>query len=280
MDGGGDGLGAQSMRALEERLGVRLLNRTTRSVSVTEAGEGLLARLGPALHEISGAVEAVDTFRQRPSGSVRINAPAPAVEFFLAPPAAAFLEAHPDVTLELISDAAHVDIVEDRFDAGVRFGQELARDMIAVPLGPPLRYVVVGSPDDLARHGTPLDPGRTAGPRVPPAALPRRQGVPVEVREGGSCRDLRAGGTARGERRAASRAGRAVAGLGLVLDDYARDALIRGDLVAVLGDWCPTIPSWFRYYPGRRPVPPAMRAFLDFVARRRRREAGSGAVPS
>jgi DNA-binding transcriptional LysR family regulator len=146
---------SQAVRNLEDGLGVRLLNRTTRSVSATEAGE---QRLRPAFAEIAGALEDVDSFRRTPAGSVRINAPAPAVEFVLAPLVAPFLEAYPDVTLEIISDAASIDIVEGRFDAGVRFGEELALDMVAVPLGPPLRYVVVGAPATWsagARRATP-----------------------------------------------------------------------------------------------------------------------------
>ncbi len=149
---------SQTIRNLEERIGVRLLNRTTRSVAPTEAGEKLLRRLRGALREVAEAVDHIDDYRRKPTGTVRINAPAPAIEFVLAPLAKAFLDEYPDVALELISDAAKIDIVDSGFDAGVRFGEELARDMIAVPLGPPLQYIVIGAPAYFAHHGMPSGP--------------------------------------------------------------------------------------------------------------------------
>lgn len=136
---------------------IRLLNRTRRSVAPIEAGEQLLRRLRPALSEVSEAVDAINNFRHKPTGTVRINAPAPAIAFVLAPLVKPFLDAYPDVALELISDAAKVDIVDSGFDAGVRFGEELAQDMIAVPLGPSLRYIVIGTPDYLELRGTPRE---------------------------------------------------------------------------------------------------------------------------
>ena len=149
---------SQAMRSLEERLGVRLLNRTTRSVAPTEAGAQLLQRLGPALAEVAEAVDGVNSFRSKPQGTVRINAPAPAIDFILAPLAQTFLDAYPDVALEFITDAAKVDIVSDGYDAGVRFGKQLAHDMIAVPLGGTLRYLIVGQPAYIAQHGAPQQP--------------------------------------------------------------------------------------------------------------------------
>jgi DNA-binding transcriptional LysR family regulator len=163
---------SQNIRNLEERLGVRLLNRTTRSVAPTEAGHELLRRLRPAFAEVAEAVEAVNSFRQKPAGTVRINAPAPAIEFFLAPLAKDFLNTYPDIALELISDAAKVDIVDSGFDAGVRFGQELAQDMIAVPLGSSLRYIVIGSPDPMCSTPSSSPQVRPTGLR-PPACAPR-----------------------------------------------------------------------------------------------------------
>jgi DNA-binding transcriptional LysR family regulator len=261
---------SQVIRNLEERLGIRLLNRTTRSVSATEAGEQLLRSLQPALAEIAGAIEGIDAFRQKPAGSVRINAPAPAVEFMLAPLVEPFLKAYPDVNLELISDATSVDIVEERFDAGVRFGEELALDMVAVPLGPPLRYVVVGAPGYLEMRGTPCDPAELLNHQCLRQRFPSGRIFAWEFEKAGRAVTIAPQGRLTvSDARHLVRA--AIAGLGLVrvLDDHVREPLADGQLAQVLGDWCPRIPSWFLYYPSRRQPPPAMRAFLDFLASRR-----------
>src|ERR1700735_732524 len=149
---------SQRLRAMEERLGVRLLNRTTRSVALTEAGELLLSRIGPAMHEGSGAVDEGRGLRGAPSGRLRINAPPPAIDLVLAPMVAPFLAAYPQIDLEIIGDSSFVDIVAQGYDAGVRYGEHLVPDMIAVVLGPPQRYAVVASPDYVARHGRPKHP--------------------------------------------------------------------------------------------------------------------------
>lgn len=145
---------SQTINALEEALGIRLLNRTTRSVSPTEAGQRLLQRLGPALTDIRLAVDDLNQLKENPSGTLRINAPGPAIDHLLCPAMFTFMDTYPDIKVELINDAAVIDIVEQGFDAGVRFGKQLAQDMIAVPLGPSLRYAIVASPDYIAKHGT------------------------------------------------------------------------------------------------------------------------------
>jgi DNA-binding transcriptional LysR family regulator len=149
---------SQRLRAIEERLGVRLMNRTTRSVALTEAGELLLYRAGPAIAEVNGAMDDVRGLRAVPSGRLRINAPPPALDLVLAPMVAPFVAAYPQIDLEIVGDSSFVDIVAQGFDAGVRYGEHLAQDMIAVPLGPPQRYVVVASPDYVARNGRPKHP--------------------------------------------------------------------------------------------------------------------------
>src|SRR5580692_7001307 len=149
---------SQRLRALEERLGVRLMNRTTRSVGLTEAGELLLARVGPALSDVSEALDQVRGLRGVPSGRLRINAPPPAIDLVLAPMAAPFLQAYPQIELEIVSDSSFVDIVAQGYDAGVRYGEHLAQDMIAVSLGPSQRYAVVASPGYVATHGRPKHP--------------------------------------------------------------------------------------------------------------------------
>ena len=149
---------SQRLRGMEERLGVRLMNRTTRSVALTEAGELLLARVGPAIADVGDALDQVRGLRGLPSGRLRINAPPPAIDLVLAPMVAPFLKAYPQIDLEIVGDSWFVDIVAAGFDAGVRYGEHLAQDMIAVSLGPPQRYAVVASPQYVAQHGRPKHP--------------------------------------------------------------------------------------------------------------------------
>ncbi len=257
---------SQTMGALEQALGIRLLNRTTRSVATTEAGERLLQRLRPALDDVRLALAELDQLRDRPSGTLRINAPGPAVDHVLCPLAFAFMEAYPDVNVEIISDAAIVDIVEQGFDAGVRFGQHLAKDMIAVPLGRPLRYAIVASPDYLLARGRPEVPADLVGHdcirrRYPGGALAtwafEKASEAVEIAPQGRLTLS----SAHQELQAA------VAGRGLahVFDDYAQASIEAGTLVEVLADWSPRLPNWFLYYPNKRHSSAAMRAFLEFV---------------
>lgn len=259
---------SQTMGALEQALGIRLLNRTTRSVAVTEAGERLLERLRPALDDIRLALIELDQLRERPSGTLRINAPAPAVDHVLCPLAFVFMEAHPDVKVEIVSDAAIIDIVEQGFDAGVRFGQQLAQDMIAVPLGKPLRYAIVASPDYLSSRGRPATPSDLINHncirrRYPGGTLAtwafEKTGETVEIAPEGRLTLS----SAHGELQAA------IAGQGIahVLEDYAEAAIKDGTLVELLADWSPRLPSWFLYYPNKRHNSAAMRAFLEFVRR-------------
>ena len=259
---------SQTMGALEQALGIRLLNRTTRSVAMTEAGERLLERLRPALDDIRLALVELDQLRDNPSGTLRINAPGPAVDHVLCPLAFAFMEAHPDVKVEIISDAAIVDIVAQGFDAGVRFGQQLAQDMIAVPLGQPLRYAIVASPDYLSSRGRPETPfdlinHNCIRRRYPGGALAtwafKKAGETVEIAPVGRLTLS----SAHGELQAA------IAGQGIahVFEDYAEAAIENGTLLELLADWSASLPSWFLYYPNRRHNSAAMRAFLEFVRR-------------
>src|SRR5688572_19947810 len=149
---------SQTVRDLEARMGVRLLNRTTRSVALTDAGAALLQRLQPALFEIGEAVSEARSTQAEPQGPLRINAPEPAVELVLAPMVADFLATHPAVRLEVTSETRFVDIVAAGYDAGVRWGESLAQDMVAVSLGPPQRFVVAAAPSLIARVGAPKHP--------------------------------------------------------------------------------------------------------------------------
>ncbi|MCV3767187.1 LysR family transcriptional regulator [Rhizobium sp. TRM95796] len=257
---------SQTMNALEEALGIRLLNRTTRSVSPTEAGQRLLERLSPALRDIRRAIAEIDELRDSPSGTLRINAPAPAVDHVLCPLAFDFMDAYPDVKIEIISDAAVIDIVERGFDAGVRFGKQLAQDMIALPLGPPLRYVIVASPDYIERHGEPQAPQDLVGHDCIRRRFPGGTLVTWRFIEGGEDIEIAPEGrltvsSAQNELQAAL-AGR---GIAHVFDDYARTHIQAGRLVELLSDWSSALPHWFLYYPNRRLPSAAMRAFLDFM---------------
>ncbi|MFC7556480.1 LysR family transcriptional regulator [Pseudoroseomonas wenyumeiae] len=257
-----------TMRNLEERLGVRLLHRTTRSVSPTEAGERLLQRLQPALDDIAAAVDMVNDFRSRPIGTVRINAPIPALEAYLAPLAGPFLSANPEVSLELISDDARTDIVENGFDAGVRFGEDLARDMIAVPLGGPLRYLVLGTPGYLYEHGVPQRPEDLLGHRCVRHRFPGGSILPWEFeKDGRKVTITPQGPLTLNDPRVTLRAGMDGVGLIRLFEDHLEPAIAAGHLMPVLEGWCPPLPSWFLYYPSRRQMSSAFRTFLDFVAK-------------
>lgn len=257
---------SQTMNTLEETLGIRLLNRTTRSVFPTEAGQRLLERLAPALSDIRLAIAEVDELRDSPSGTLRINAPAPAVDHFLCPLVLDFMDAYREVKIEIISDAAVIDIVEQGFDAGVRFGKQLAQDMIALPLGPALRYAIVASPDYIARSGQPRTPHELINHECVRRRFPGGTLVTWRFNERGEDIEVTPTGrltvsSAHNELQAA------LAGKGIahVFDDYAKPYVQSGRLVELLADWSPTLPHWFLYYPSRRLPSAAMRAFLDYM---------------
>ena len=257
---------SQSIRNLEERMQVRLLNRTTRSVSLTEAGEVLLARLTPAFSDIEAAVDEVLSLGGRPAGRVRINAPAPPIEHILMPVVPGFLRAFPDISLEIIEDAGYVDIVRDGYDAGIRFGLEMAQDMIAIPLADAVEYAVVGSPEYLAAHGVPQHPDDLLAHscirhRFPGGSIFTwrfaRDGQEVALTPNGHLTINHAHFA-----RTAAEAGSGLARLAL---PYVGTALAEGRLVRVLEDWSPTLGKWHLYYPSRRQQPPAFSAFLSYI---------------
>jgi DNA-binding transcriptional LysR family regulator len=264
---------SQRLRDMEERLGVRLMNRTTRSVALTEAGELLLARVGPAIADVGDALDQVRGLRGLPSGRLRINAPPPAIDLVLAPMVAPFLKAHPQIDLEIVSDSGFVDIVAAGFDAGVRYGEHLAQDMIAVPLGLPQRYAVVASPQYVAQHGRPKHPKdllhhvaiRT---RFGSGAMPdwefEKAGRIVKVAPPGKLIATYPG--------LARRAALDGVGFWPTFEGYVREAVASGELVSVLEDWCAPFPGPFLYYPSRRQPPPALSAFVAFVAEWRKQE--------
>ncbi|MGA7994743.1 MAG: LysR family transcriptional regulator [Bradyrhizobium sp.] len=264
---------SQRLRAMEERLGVRLMNRTTRSVALTEAGELLLAGVAPAISEVGDALDRVRGLRDVPSGRLRINAPPPAIDLVLAPMVAPFLKAHPQVDLEIVAESSFVDIVAAGFDAGVRYGEHLAQDMIAVPLGPPQRYAVVASAQYVAQHGRPKQPKdlldhtciRTRfGNGVMPDWEFEKAGRVVKLAPHGKLIAAYLG--------LALRAVHDGVGFWPTFEGYVRDAVKSGALVSVLEDWCEPFPGPFLYYPSRRQPPPALGAFVAFVAEWRKQE--------
>lgn len=262
---------SQTVRDLEARMGVRLLNRTTRSVALTDAGAALLDRLQPALLEIGEAVAVARSAQAKPQGPLRINAPEPAVELVLAPMVADFLAAHPAVRLEITSETRFVDIVAGGYDAGVRWGESLAQDMVAVSLGPPQRFVVAAAPSLIARVGAPAHPRDLMDRpclrvRFPSGAEPawefEKDGEVLQITPparllGGNIHLLMKA---------------AIDGAGFLptFDGYAQPHLDSGALVEVLADWSETFPGPFLYYPSRRTMPSPLRAFVDFVQARRR----------
>ena len=253
-----------TLRTLEEKLGVRLLNRTTRSVALTEAGEQLLDKLRPVLESFDDVVESVNVFRDKPVGHLRITVPRPAARTLIEPMLSRFLFDYPDVTLEIAVDSALADIVRDRFDAGIRPGHRVELDMIAVRIGEDAQPTLVASPDYLARHGWPRVPGDLQSHnctrfRFASGAMARwvfeKRGKSLEV-------DV-AGSLITGDGDLALRA--ALDGLAIVRIPRhpIEPHLAAGRLVALLEEWRPRSVGFFLYYPSRRQMPAALQAFID-----------------
>lgn len=258
---------SEAVRRLEARLGVRLLNRTTRSVTPTDAGLRLLERLGPALADVAAALDAVHATDDAPAGTLRLNVPTIAARLILPSLLSRFLHAHPRIRVEVVAEDTFIDVLAAGFDAGIRYDERLEGDMIAVPLGPRTqRFAVAGSPAWFAAHGRPRHPhdidrahcighrfasGMTAAwefergdelIRVPPAGRVIATNIDLELRA-------------------------AVDGLGLIasFEDFLKPLLDTGQLERVLEDWCPPFPGPSLYYPSRRQMPVALRAFVDFL---------------
>jgi DNA-binding transcriptional LysR family regulator len=257
---------SHAVRTLENRLGVRLFNRTTRSVGLTEAGERLFARIKPAFRDIDDALEDLNHFRDKPSGNLRITAGRQAAELVLLPLASSFLEAYPDVKLEIVTDDALVDVVAQGFDAGVRFGVRLEADMVSLPIGSFMRSVVVGSADFFRKHPVPQKPEDLHGlpcirHRFPSGALYR-----WEFERGGIAQEIEIDGPLTlGD--VSLMVGPALQGVGLayIFEDMVKAQIADGSLIQVLGDWCPYFPGLHLYYPSRRHVPATLKAFIEFA---------------
>jgi DNA-binding transcriptional LysR family regulator len=257
---------SQSVRSLERRLGARLLHRTTRRVGLTEPGERLLRETLPALARIGGALQALEESRDVPAGRLRVTAPRIAVERLLLPHLPAFCARHPQVEVELEVQAALTDLVAEGFDAGIRLGESLADGMVAVPLGPPQRLVVVGAPAYLQRHPPPDTPETLAAHVCMRYRRSDGRLMPWEFTRDGHDFSVEVGG---GPIFNDSGLGRrmAIAGLGLaqVFEAAAADDLAAGRLLRVLDDWQPPFPGFHLYYPSREQLAPKLRVFVDFM---------------
>ena len=261
---------SESVRRLETKLGVRLLNRTTRSVVPTEAGRRLVERLGPALNEVQAALDVVNCLRDRPAGTLRLNVPVSAARLVLPAIVPPFLAAYPEIRLEVFADDSFVDVLAAGCDAGIRYDERLEQDMIAVPIGPRVqRFATAASPAYLDRYGRPQHPrdllnqaclrGRFSSGAMSPWEF-ERDGEVVRVDPSGpllvqigAASDLAVDA--------------AIAGTGVIylFEDMLRPHLVSGTLEPVLEAWWQRFSGPFLYYPGRRLLPAPLRAFVDFI---------------
>jgi DNA-binding transcriptional LysR family regulator len=263
---------SHTVRGLEERLGLRLLTRTTRSVAPTDAGERLLQIIGPRFDEIEAELAALSALRERPAGTIRITATDYAAETILWPKLARFLPRYPDIKVEIVIDYGLTDIVAERFDAGVRSGEQIAKDMIAVRIGPDLRMAVVGAPAYFETREEPHRPQDLIAHNCINLRLPTRGGLYAwEFEKDG--RELRVhvegqlifNGTFQ-------MLNAALTGFGLayVSEDLARPHLAKGRLRRVLADWCPPYAGYHLYYPSRRQLTPAFTLLVEVLRYRER----------
>ena len=261
---------SEAVRRLEARLGVRLLNRTTRSVAPTEAGARLIERLGPALGEVEAALDVVNIFRDRPAGTLKLNVPIGAARIVLPAILPGFLAAYPEIQVEIVAQDNFVDLLAAGCDAGIRYDERLEQDMIAVPIGPRVqRFAAAASPAYLAGHGVPAHPrdlldhrclrGRFESGRLIPWEFEKHGEIlvveppPALIVTVGSAIDMLLDVAAAGS------------GIVCLFEDWLKPNFASGALVPVLEDWWESFPGPFLYYPGRRLVPAPLRAFIDYV---------------
>lgn len=263
---------SQAIRHLEQRLGVRLLNRTTRSVSLTEAGKAYLARVGPALAQVLDASDELNVLQGKPSGTLRLNAARVSIALALRPILAGFLRENPHVRIELTSEEGFVDIVEKGFDAGIRFGESVHRDMVAIPLGGPVKVAVVASPDYLQRAPAPRHPNdlvhhncvrmrfATTGSTykweldVDGRLVDYEVDGNIVITDTTFSVDLALEGV----------------GLGYTFAHLVQPYVQTKRLKRVLTTFCPTFPGFYLYYPSRHEQPSKLKAFIEYIARHAR----------
>jgi DNA-binding transcriptional LysR family regulator len=256
---------SHTIRALEERLGVRLLTRTTRSVAPTEAGERLRGAITPKFEEIDAELSALSELRDKPAGTIRITAGEHSASTILWPALEKLLPDYPDIHVEVVVDYGLTDIVAERYDAGIRLGEQVAKDMIAVRIGPDMRMAVVGAPCYFARRKRPKTPQELTHYECINLRLPTYGGIyPWEFEKGG--RELRV--RVEGQlvfNNLALRLQAVLAGLGVAYlpEDQVQAYIADGQLIRVLADWCPPFPGYHLYYPSRRQPSPAFTLLVD-----------------
>ncbi|CAN7234248.1 LysR family transcriptional regulator [Rhizobium sp. LjRoot98] len=254
-----------TIRTLEARLGIRLLTRTTRSVSLTEAGERLLASIGPRFDEIESEIAALSAMRDKPAGNVRITAVEHAAETLLWAGLRRLMAEYPDINIEIISEYGLKDIVADRYDAGVRLGEQVDRDMISVAIGPEFRFAVVGAPSYFDGRTKPIIPQDLTEHSCIRLRLPTHGGFYIwDFHKDG--RELKVRITGRTAFNSISMMRQAALdgmGIAFLPEDQVADAIDDGRLMRVLADWCPPRPAYHLYYPSRRQHSPAFALVIE-----------------
>jgi DNA-binding transcriptional LysR family regulator len=268
---------SQLVRALEERVGVRLLNRNTRSVSLTEAGERLYQRVRPAVEELATAIGQTSHLRDEPVGLVRVHCFRTAADLYVRPVLRSFHETYPDVVLDITVDDEVVDVVAGRFDAAIRIGEVIERDMVAVKLGPDLRQIAVAAPDYIARHGTPQHPRdllshQCIGWRWPGHETPYKW----EFLENGKWFEVAVEGPIiANSKEFCLQAALDGVGIAFPTDQLSAPHIAAGRLVPLLESWSAPFPGFYLCYPAQRQMAPPLRAFIDTVRAGASRPAGS-----
>lgn len=257
---------SHTIRGLEDSLGVRLFHRTTRSVSLTEAGKRLLDRLDPLMHDLDLALEEVTGEQGHLQGQLRINGNDASIKLLLRTAVPEFMARYPGVELDLVAEGRLVDVVEQGFDAGIRLGEAVPKDMVAVPLGPDIRFLAVASPRYLTEHPAPEVPDALSQHQCIRQRLPSGKRYRWEFSKRGQVVEIDVPGTLTLDSNPLM-VEAAINGLGIayVPEPYARAALNDGRLVSVLEDWCPRIPGLSLYFPDNRHVPASLRAFIDTI---------------
>lgn len=257
---------SNAVAGLESRLNVRLFHRSTRSVALTPAGERYVERIAPALAEIQRASEEIATVADAPAGTLRINAPRESISLIYDPLIEEYLRRYPQMRLDITSESQWVDIVAEGYDAGIRLAESVPQDMIAVPLTPDIRMLIVGTPDYFAEHGTPQAPDD----------LQKHQSVGMRMSHGGIYhwelerhqQKFNVNVPPRivlNEMRAIHRAALSGIGIAFISDAFVHEDIAAGRLVSVMEEWCPSFGGLRLYYPGRRHVPPGLKAFIDLA---------------
>jgi len=261
---------SEAIRRVEKALGVRLLNRSTRSVVPTEAGKRLLERLSPALSEVESALDVVNGFRDTPAGTLRLNVPISAARLVLPQVVPPFLAAYPEIRVEVVAEENFIDVLAAGFDAGIRYDERLEQDMIAVPIGPRVqRFAAGAAPTYLDKHGRPEHPRELLQHACLHGQFVNRAMTPWEFERDGEVVRIEPNGPLRVSIGTATdlAVDAAIAGTGVVFlfEDWLRPHFDRGTLEPVLKPWWQQFPGPFLYYSGRRLVPAPLRAFIDFI---------------